>query len=450
MRSAGMGLAPVVIYAGHLFHGSATLLPALVLFACLLAVLLLTLASDRARRDLDRLAPSWLLIGLFGAVVCAALFTLGPGFPGGSHPVWIWSGGTPSITLNRSATILEILKLGGLAASFLIGCVYGARIETARRLYAGILLLGAVYAGISLAIFLSRGSLSLGAIRLAGGFESANVAGSVFGVLVVMATAWGLRTWSRARGRTALERGVETAPGVALGLLFLGCLLLTASRGALGATGLALGLFAVMVAVGQPHLRRPLFVMSGMAVLGVVVVLLQGDSLLVDRVERLDAGGASRFDLLAPHWRAFLDAPLFGSGLGTFPEVNNLIMTPETASTLSATVVLHNVYLQWLEEAGVVGAAPMFLLILVILGTTAWRAFASRRNRTLVLGLLSASVLVLVHATVDVSLNTPSFCAFWSLLLGLGFALSQAAGFVEIGGGPVDDETGELRHGPLP
>ena len=34
---------------------------------------------------------------------------------------------------------------------------------------------------------------------------------------------------------------------------------------------------------------------------------------------------------------------------------------------------------------------------------------------------------MLLHAAVDVSLNTPSFEAFWTLILGLGFALSQAS-----------------------
>jgi hypothetical protein len=69
----------------------------------------------------------------------------------------------------------------------------------------------------------------------------------------------------------------------------------------------------------------------------------------------------------------------------------------------------------------------MFLLIVVVLGVTAWRTFRRPRNQSLLTGLLCASLIVLLHAGVDVSLNTLSFCAFWSLLLGLGFGLSQAS-----------------------
>lgn len=424
-RLGKVGLAPAVICIAHLFYGAAVPLAALILSACLLAVLAGLLLSTETRRSLDRLSPSWPIICLFAAVLLIALATLTPWAPGGLHPIWDWSGATASSTMDRSATVLEILKLIGLAAPFVIGAVLGARGETGRSLYAAILGVGGLYAMFSLVVFLSSAAPGSSGNRLAGGFESANVAGSVFGVLLIMAIAWAVRAWRRTPGMSLAHRTTAIAPTLALILLALGCLLLTASRGAIGATSLALALFFGWAAMDNRRSRWSTIAAGALVISVAAVVYIQGNTLFVDRFAAM-TGDTTRADLLEPHWNAFLRAPLFGYGLGTWSEVNNQIMTSQSFDALSATVILHNVYVQWLEEAGIIGAAPMFLLIAVILGATGWRAYRRRRNRALIVGLLLATLVVLLHAAVDVSLNTPSFCAFWALLLGLGFGLSQA------------------------
>jgi O-antigen ligase len=420
-----IGAAPAMIFIGHQFFGAALNIFAFVLLSALSVILVLVLLSGQARRRLDRLSPAWLVIGLFAATLAVALMSLTSWAPGGAHPIWSWSGGNPASTINRSATALEIIKLLGLAAPFLIGCIFGAWTESARRLYGLILAIGAVYAIVSLVMFLARIG-PLASSRLNGGFESANIAGTLFGVLAVMAAAWSLRAWTRMDRLGLADRVTAMAPQIALGLLFLACLLLTASRAAIGATGLALALFAGWAAFNNRQARWPIMALGLTVIAVAIAVFLQGNTLFIDRFEGL-AGDTSRIDLLAPHWQAFLDAPLSGYGLGSFAQVNDQIATSQTAAALSSTVILHNVYVQWLEEAGLVGAIPMFLLIVVVLGVTAWRTFRRPRNQSLLTGLLCASLIVLLHAGVDVSLNTLSFCAFWSLLLGLGFGLSQAS-----------------------
>ncbi|MDP3406191.1 MAG: O-antigen ligase family protein [Brevundimonas sp.] len=242
-----------------------------------------------------------------------------------------------------------------------------------------------------------------------------------------MAIAWGVQRWSQAGTRTHVERITDLAPVLALILLFLACLLLTASRAAISATGLAVILFLGWAALDNRRSRWPLMALGGVLVLGAVLLLVQGNTLFADRFGTLAEGDSIRSAVAAAHWQAFLDSPLLGYGLGSYAQVNNQIMTQANAGALSVSVIQHNAYLQWLEEAGVIGAAPMFALIAVILGTTAWRAYRRPRNRILVVGLLAGSLIVLLHAAVDVSLNTPSFVAFWTLMLGLGFAMSQAS-----------------------
>lgn len=426
MRLGGLGIVPALIFCAHYFYGATLDLPALVMFAGLSVALVIALVTPAARAELERLKPASLILGLFAALLAIAALSLTAAVPGGPLPIWSWAGLPPAATLNRSATIIEIIKLLGLASVFLLGCLLGARAERARTVAAILLALGGVYAGVSLIVFLGGGQITAGSNRLAGGFFSANIAGTQFGVLTLLATAWLVRGWGQSARETLVTRIVELAPVIALLLLFAACLLLTASRAAIASTVVAAGLFLGWAALDNRASKWPLMVGGGVILLCVVVLVAQGNTLFADRFGGLADGDSTREQVAVAHWQAFLDSPLFGYGLGSYPEVNNQIMTVSNASALAVSVIQHNAYLQWLEEAGIVGALPMFALIAVILGTTAWRAFQRKRNRTLIVGLLAASVVVLLHAAVDVSLNTPSFEAFWAMLLGLGFALSQA------------------------
>lgn len=416
--------APAVITTAHLAYGAALPLPALVLSGCLLLILALALSTKDARAELDRLPRRWVLLSLFTAVIGMAAYSLTPGPTGAAHPIWAWSGGEPSISLNRSATRLEILKLLGLASAFLIGWLQGLRPDTARRTFSSVLALGGLHALVSLGFYLSPGAPGEPPIRLNGGFDSPNVAAALFGMLLVVSLAWGLYRWGRTSGRPTTERVTAIVPSAALGLLFLTCVVLAASRAALGATIVGALFLCAVIAASDRQSRRPaMLAFAGVATALLATFVFAGETLL-DRFERLEGDNITRADLVAAHWRAFLEAPLLGVGLGAYPDATGLIMTTDNARALSSTVVLHNAYLQWLTEAGVLGSMPMLLLLAVILTVTAWGGLRSG-SRILVAGLLAGTVVSLVHAAVDVTLNTPSVCALWSLVLGLGYGLSQ-------------------------
>lgn len=422
-----LGAGPAVIYLANLVYGAALDLPALLLFAVLSVLLTASLTQPAVRHDLSRLTPTFPLFLLFGLVLAVALWTLTPLLPGGSHPVWAWAGLPPAGTLSRSATILEMIKLLGLACVFLLGCVLGATAERARSVLWLILCLGAVYGLACLIIYLGEGANLSRASRFTAGFKSPNVAGAQFGALFLLAVAWFVRTWRQARRHSPTDRIVALAPIAAMLLAFLVCLLVTASRGAIAATALALVLFLTWEAVDDRRPRWTLIAAGfGLILLVAALLVIQGNSLFIDRFATVEDAADLRAQVFDAHWRAFLTSPVFGSGLGTYAQTNNQIMTAGNADALSASVVLHNVYLQWLGEAGLAGAVPMFALVALILGSIGWRAVSRPRNRTFLAAILAVSVLALAHATVDVALNTPSFQAFWTLLLGLGFALGQA------------------------
>ncbi len=426
-RGITLGAAPAVIYLAHMVYGAALDLPALVLFAVLSVLLSVSLTRPTVREALSRMTPALPLAILFGLVILVALWTLTPLVPGGSHPIWAWAGLPPAGTLSRSATILETIKLLGLASVFVLGCALGATAERARAVLWLILCLGAVYGLVCLVIYLGEGTSLSRASRFTAGFKSPNVAGTQFGALFLLAVAWTVRAWRQARRQSPTDRIVALAPAAAMILIFLACLLVTASRGAIAATALALVLFLTWEAVDDRRPRWPLIAVGFGLILVVAVLLVsRGNSLFIDRFGMLEGAADLRGQVFEAHWRAFLSSPLFGSGLGTFSQTNNQIMTAGNADALSASVVLHNVYLQWLGEAGLVGALPMFATVALILGAIGWRAVTRPRNRTFLAAVTAVSILVLAHAAVDVSLNTPSFEAFWTLLLGWAFALGQA------------------------
>ena len=80
----------------------------------------------------------------------------------------------------------------------------------------------------------------------------------------------------------------------------------------------------------------------------------------------------------------------------------------------------HNVYLQWIEQAGVVGAALMFLCIGLIALRVMRGAWRRRRMRAWMVGILAVLALFLGQGLGDFALEVPAMAAFLSLLLGLG------------------------------
>lgn len=133
-RDGWIAIASVgLIYAAHWFYGA--LVSDVALMVNIAAALLVgaALLAPRLRQDLLRLKGLGLPAGLFGLVLIVALWTLTPWTPGGPHPVWAYVGEGPGAsTIDKSATLIEILKLLGLGCLFVAGLAVGARDDRAR------------------------------------------------------------------------------------------------------------------------------------------------------------------------------------------------------------------------------------------------------------------------------------------------------------------------------
>jgi O-antigen ligase len=414
----------VLIYAGHWFYGALISDTALLMGAVAAVLLGAVLLQPRLRDDLVRLKGLGAPAGLFAAVLLVGLWTLTPWTPGGPHPVWAYIGVSPGAsTIDKSATLIELVKLLGLACFFLLGAATGARDERAHVAIRLTLLLGLVFglwaflASVSGSIYQTAGR------RLEAHFMNPNTAGTVFAALLLLCTSELVR---QLRSRSAPSRDLAgLLPTATVTLTFAVCLLATASRGAMmGLLGGALVFVIMQLASGGFRLTRAVGgVLIGTAML-LVVVAVTGDQ-LVDRLFHTEQAAVVRTDVWRAHWGAFLASPLFGYGLGTAETVNKTLINGTNFDALWIIRAILNVYLQWLEEAGLVGAIPMFLCIAFIVLATVRGTLKRSRMTGLLAALLAVDAVFLLHGATDFALQVTSVATFWSWLLGLQFAVAQ-------------------------
>ncbi len=407
----------------HWLYGALVSDIALLLVATQAILLGLILANPQLRRDLPAardLAPAGMF---FIAVMGVAAWSLTPNGGVATAHAWTLVGLQAMGTLDRSATLVEMVKLGGLATAFVAAAAIGharKRLDLALRL---MVYFGAGFALLSILLSSADAIYATQGRRVEARFLNPNTAGVVFGVLALVTVAM---IWRRLSSGRARAQPLSLALDIACFAVLASALLSTLSRGALAATAFAAAILVAWELVVSRRSRGrwpPLRFMTPMVGCAGVAAIVGWA--FVDRV------GPHLFDIqddvrtrsltAAVHWRAIGDAPWFGFGLGTFETVNTLLFRPDTFPQLWNIRAAQNVYIQWLEQAGWVGALCMFACLAAIIagplrlawggGPAAWRARA----------LIAVDLIFVLHGAVDFSLETYSVALFWALLLGLNF-----------------------------
>jgi O-antigen ligase len=210
-------------------------------------------------------------------------------------------------------------------------------------------------------------------------------------------------------------------------LLFVVSLLMTQSRGA-AAAGMAGILFVGVASLTEGGVKQRRSVWIGLAVgAAVVVALFFAGNQLIDRLLAAQQDSALRSEIWRRHFEAFQAAPWFGYGLGTSETVHRTLLSVSNFGTFGTVHSIYNVYLQWLEQAGIVGAAPMFLTIAAIVVQVIGGWTARQRSRWALTGLIAVDVVFLVHGASDFALESSSMAMMWAYLLGLQFSAAQAS-----------------------
>jgi O-antigen ligase len=423
---ATVSIPVIILYCACLAGGANEAGPALALCAAGAAMTLACLVSRHARERLRRLRlPRVCLIG-FGSTLLIALWTLTPWVPGGAHPVWEYVGGPGASTIDRARTTVELFKLLGLACFFLLGAISGSHENASGAARLSVLWLGAGLAIIGLVRLATFGG------RMDAALPSPNIAGALFAALALLALPLlGRLPTSGPLVRTNKLEQVITAyaPGFSLLALFSACLVLTASRGAtlcaLAAVLIYLGLY---LSTRRTKVRLAMLAAIATILLVSALIATKGEAVvqrLSDPTPLTDFGG--RVPILVRHTDAFLRSPLFGYGLGSFDSVNKLFLDGPSYASLWMVRSAHNVYLQWLEEAGILGAAPMFAAIGAILLAVLTRLRRVSRSRSWIAALLAVDSFFLIHGAIDFELEVPAVAALWAYLLGLQLGMVSPA-----------------------
>jgi len=416
-EGVAIGALVALVLAEIIVFGASDVAVAAV-FGVLQAAFLLTLLTTCgwARRVPSVLAAPWPGL-MFVALMIGAAWSLTPFGPGGAHPVWAYLGeGMGSITVDRSSVILNLLRLAGLACLFLAARIVGASETRRRALVWWMLLALGAFAGLAI---VDHVSLRAGR-RLTATLLSPNSAATLMGVGLVFATMFFSQAIQRAGGALRLGRlGLDASLAVGVMAVFAVALALTASRGGIFATIVGLAVLLTWQVLAQGRKLRAVAIVGGAAALLVVVgVAMRSADLTAARLENLGGDAAVRKAIFDAHWQAFLGSPWFGFGLGSFPVVNQLIATTENLGVLFDVRATHNLYLQWLEEAGVVGTLLMAAWMLTALWRTGAEAIKPGTIGALARATIAAAIVVLLHGLSDFAVQVPALQALFAVGLG--------------------------------
>ena len=427
-------------YAGHLLYAANRNDLSLAFSVAWLVALPLVLTQPWARKAIDRMPIAW-VGGAFGLVLLAGVLSLTPIFE--PHPIWSMApGAIGTVTMDPYSTWLELFKLLGLAAAFLVGASFGADDDRAKQLIQGLLVAGLVYGVWAFFNFETDRNLLFGQPRhldpdrLAGSLSSANIAATFFGALVVFNVADITRRLERQRERRSGAFHIRHLEGLLLAIavplvglvVALTCLVLTLSR-----TGLVATLAGVVILLGVRALitaKKGAFIAPLVGMLVIVVGLIIATVALNmgaigSRMAGFQEDASQREGLYIAHWNAFLASPWQGYGLGSFKHINDLAMNEANRDQLYGVGATHNVYIQGLEEAGLIGALPMFATIALIVARIVRGLTERQRVRLWLLAILSVTGIFLLHDVTDFPLQVPSMSLFLSLLLGLGYRMAR-------------------------
>lgn len=408
-------LTLVVLFTAMLLGGAVGATDGLALCLALATVVLLAWSAGPSPVPMRRLA--WPAASLVLTLI-VAITTVLPVFPGLTRDGLLAPVGGATLSIAPAATLTEIAKLGGIGCAFVCGVLASGGHRTGDRLSTLCVGLTTGWAVWSLVLLATTAGGRLGAP-----FLSPNTAAALLGVGCVLTL-----------GRL-LAKGPPSSPGrrdaprlAALGAAFgvqLFSLLLTQSRAGVAVTVLAMaGLVVTTRASGQARGRPSHWLWPAAAALSALFAAEAGRAVLV-RMGALAEAAGDRTEIFTFYARAFLDAPAFGSGLGTGSYLTKLGLTPANYDSLWNVQSAHNWVLQWLAEGGLAGATPMFAAVGVVL----WRAVRGLNAATgaLLLPLLFADAVVLGHGLTDFGLQIPAFALYWSFLLGLQVAIAERA-----------------------
>lgn len=454
---ARVGLVALVVLAPLPFASQHPLAWSILGVAVGVLLLAWSLAAALERDRISSLTPRlWPVVALFAVVPLWTIVQVGEWTPRSWHsPLWQLArfpvpDAAGRITIDPHATGTAVMRLLTYGGVFWLAFQFGRSVGWARALVKALAAAGLGYAVYGLYTYLSGIERVLWVAKpcclgdLTSTFINRNHYAPYAGLGLLCALGLILTTLPRGRGavraRTfAAVVGRSWWRVLAAGTLAV-AVVLTHSRGGLVAT--VLGLVTLMLTLGATGVvgRRTLQASAALIVIaGGAAVYLVGER-TIGRFEDLlgaleVAGDASsqvpgalaphelrRFDVYERVGQALADAPVTGTGLGTFPDAFRWYQ----GRVAGYWDYAHNTYLEAAMELGV----PVALCLLAAVGGAVLicaRGLRHRHRGRLYPALaVAAAVLLGSHALIDFSVQIPAVAVTFAALLGIGCAQSFA------------------------
>ena len=312
-----------------------------------------------------------------------------------------------------------LVKLGGYAASCILGFTIATRSSLQSRFQSWLIRLGLVFALLMLAIpvlhpdFDADQSVNVQFGRFAGTMLNPNAMACVSGMLALLGLGAVLRIWQRG-GFYDLSTNTlsQIGAGSVLVLLSIGACARAQSRFTLALTLILAALLVVHVRRG----RRPAIAIMALLITALPILVISAGGTIA-RFAALSGDAAMRFHAYRQLVRVLPESLWFGNGIGSFAELNTHLQTSMAGTTWDWRAA-HNLALQALLEGGL----PFTVLLAMAVGTIMMRiarGYAGWKNDPLLVAMGAAILLSLGCATIDIALNIPAVAAFVALLLGL-------------------------------
>ncbi len=157
------------------------------------------------------------------------------------------------------------------------------------------------------------------------------------------------------------------------------------------------------------------------ALLILVFIAFSGQAIL--RARERELLDDDRLCILPGIWRAVSDYWLTGTGLGTFRTVFSSYRDP-ACGIFGVFDRAHNFYLEAFLGLGIVFLVTLIVALVVLLAIFLRGLKHRRRGRAFVVLGICATILVLLHGTVDFSLQIPGFAIFFAALLSATVSIS--------------------------
>jgi O-antigen ligase len=195
---------------------------------------------------------------------------------------------------------------------------------------------------------------------------------------------------------------------------------LSGSRGGMAAFGTQVALLAGVLITRRKN-RKVALVLGAFLIVALALMAWLGGGELVERLvsmhegTRAELSGGTRLTIDRDALKIFVQKPISGWGLGTFPDIYPQFSNLSTNFQVGPA---HNDYLQLLVEMGVLGFATMLWFLLTLFGSAfkKLKHFPADASSTVTLAAVLGVTGILVHSVVDFNLQIPSNAALFYVL----------------------------------